>query len=292
MPRTARSWRIPACARDRTPPTRPMLSRRRRTTARVDGGAHDGVPVQVADGVPVPALPGVAGPVAGDGLGVEVEERHRELHAPDPVGQGVVHLHHDGRPAAIQPFDQGELPQGARPVEAAHGRERGQLEHLVAAVRRGDGGPAQVPGHVEVLIGGPPWCGQVTGDLDQPLAERGNLAGRPLHPPHEIRPGGSALEPGDRHHGRAQFGVALHVPGEGVVLAHERRRSHPSSYPPQRPGDQGRRSPCPGPPAAPGRIGGRPGLSRAGRGGPPARPGRPPPRSRGNPRRRSGPPGR
>ena len=152
---------------------------------------------------------GVGHPEAGVCLGGGVEERQRQLHAPDPVGQGVVHLHDHRSLAALEPLDEGELPQRAGAVEAAHGGQRGQREHLVPAVGGGDLDPAEVPGHVEVRIGGPPWRGQAPGDIDGSLPERGDLAGRPLHPHHQLVPGGGRLEPGDRDHGRTQFGVAL-----------------------------------------------------------------------------------
>ena len=110
-------------------------------------------------------------------------------------------------PPPSSPSTRVMLLDKARPVEAADDRQRcfrapgrGRVRRRTAARRR-----CQATSKCSSVVHR--GVDKLTGDLDQPLAERGNLAGRPLHPPHEIRPGGSALEPGDRHHGQAQFGL-------------------------------------------------------------------------------------
>ena len=137
-------------------------------------------------------------------LGLHVEEGQRELDTPDPVGQGVVHLHDERGGTVLQPAHQRELPQRAGVVEAAHGRQRGETEHLVPAVRGRGVDPAQVPGDVEVGVRGPARRGQAGGALDQALPEARDLAGGPLEPLHEVLPAGGLAEPGDADHGRTQ----------------------------------------------------------------------------------------
>ena len=73
--------------------------------------------------------------IALGGVGVIVEDQQRQLHPADPVGQRVVDLLDERRPAVGHPLDERELPQRSAPVEAGHGRRLGHVEHGAQVTR-------------------------------------------------------------------------------------------------------------------------------------------------------------
>ena len=70
----------------------------------------------------------------GEASGVGVEEHEEQLHPPDAVGEGVVHLHDEGGPPADQVLDEGELPQRVGGVETGHGGHPRQVEDRLGCV--------------------------------------------------------------------------------------------------------------------------------------------------------------
>ena len=78
----------------------------------------------------------------GEASGVGVEEHEEQLHPPDAVGEGVVHLHDEGGPPADQVLDEGELPQRVGGVETGHGGHPRQVEDRLGCVGRRGPHPA------------------------------------------------------------------------------------------------------------------------------------------------------
>ena len=78
--------------------------------------------------------------------------RRAEHHGALTVGDRVVQLDEQGRPAALQPLEQGDPPQRPREVEVGHGLAAGLVEDLVPAARLGHPEPAHVEGQVELRV--------------------------------------------------------------------------------------------------------------------------------------------
>ncbi|MEX2293230.1 MAG: hypothetical protein WD691_05535 [Acidimicrobiales bacterium] len=83
------------------------------------------------DGGEVLTVWGIRQGTAVDDLGLRVEEPQGELHAADPIGEGVVQLHHDGGLTVGEALDDGHLPERVRRVEGRHHVAAGLLHHLV-----------------------------------------------------------------------------------------------------------------------------------------------------------------
>ena len=94
------------------------------------------------------------------GVGFDVEQQSRNVHATDAIGQRVVKLHHERRLAALEPLDERELPQRPITIEARHPGLASELQDR----RQRLGGcrlePANVPRQVEIGIDDPAGRGQ------------------------------------------------------------------------------------------------------------------------------------
>ena len=102
-----------------------------------------------------------------------------KLHPSDPVGEGMVQLHHHGCTSTRQVLDEGELPQRMGGVEARHRRQAGHVDHGVGRVGwRGCHSP-QVPGEIEVGIERPAGCRQATRRFHGALGGRSVPVGWP-----------------------------------------------------------------------------------------------------------------
>ena len=264
--RPARAWRPGGIRRAGGRRGRPATWTTRRRAADLLTGRRRGQ--RIADGV----------------VRLRVEERQGELHAPDPVGQGVVHLHDDGGPAVLQPSTSVNSHSGrvwSKPLMAASAASASTSSRPCGAGRVD---PAQVPGDVEVRVGRPARRGQA-GRASRPGAAgtRGS-GGSPAPaagpgPPRRARCLSQAT-PTTVERSSGSFSMYQ-------VKASFWRMNDEVVIPPAIHAVRGA-SREQGPPARPIRaVDGL--LSRAGPGRRPARPARPPPRSRGSPRRRSGP---
>ena len=177
---------------------------------------HQGVADQARD-AQVLAVGRVGhGRVDGD-LPDLIEEQQGQLHAADTVGEAVVELHDDCRPAVGQPFHDGGLPQRVRRVERRHGIPPCELHDLLPGRK---GFPPEVPRQVEVRVEGPAGRGQPQRRLHHPLPEHGQLPGEAGGTCGQAGGIRRAVESEDRDDRRAQGGVPLHVPGERVAVAH------------------------------------------------------------------------
>jgi hypothetical protein len=132
----------------------------------------------------------------------------------------MVQLDDERRFAALQTFDQGDLPQRTGPVECGHRRAARELEHRFPRAGRGSDDPVQVPAQVEMRVIGPPGDGDTKRGFDDVLAERRHQPRDPVHAVDQNLPVRGAIQPVDDHDGRAERGVAFHVPRERVARAH------------------------------------------------------------------------
>ena len=154
------------------------------------------------------------------GVGLDVEQQPGELDATDAVGQRVVDLHHQPGPAALQPLDERELPERTIAVEAGHAGLAGELQHRRQRLRGRRLEPADVPRDVEVGIDDPAGRGQPQWWQHDPVAEPRNQPRGALEPVRQLLPVRAPLQDQHAHHRRPQQRVLLHVPGEGVAVAH------------------------------------------------------------------------
>ena len=161
------------------------------------------------------------------GFALLVGHDRQHAHRPDAVGQRMVELDDERRLAALDAFDQGDLPQRAGPVEGGHRRPARERQDRVPRAWRGSGDPAQVEVQVEMRIVAPPGDGEAERGLDDALAERGHQPGYPVDALDEHVPVGCAVEPVDDDDRRAERGVAFHVPGERVARPHVRDAGRP-----------------------------------------------------------------
>ena len=153
-----------------------------------------------------------------------VEESHQQLHAADPVCEGVVHLLHQSGVPAGQPLHEDELPEGSRPVESGLGQMAGEIEQPVPAGGFGRRDRPQVVVDVRGRIVHPSGPAQPEGRLDHALVE----LGAPLHRLLDARPEPVSVrqpvEQRDGGDGRTELGIALDGPHHRVASAHRRHR--------------------------------------------------------------------
>jgi hypothetical protein len=88
-------------------------------------------------------------------VGVDVEQQSRNVHATYAIGEGVVKLHHQRRLGALEPFDEGELPQRAIAIEACHPGFAGELQDSRQRLGRCRLETPDVPRQVEIGIDNP-----------------------------------------------------------------------------------------------------------------------------------------
>ena len=131
-------------------------------------------------------------------------------------------LQYDGRLPAFEPFDQRPLPQRPGPVEAAHTRNAGEIEHGRERLRGRHFDGAEMPREIEVGVDRPPGRCEPQRRFDDPVPEAGHGAARPLGLVTQQLGVGTAVEDEHHHHRRAQQRVALHVPAERVAGSHVR----------------------------------------------------------------------
>ncbi len=154
------------------------------------------------------------------GLGFSVEQETREVHASDAVGQAVVQFHDDGGLTALQALDERVLPQRPIAVQAGHSGLARELQNRFERLGFGRLEPAYVPRQVEVGIDHPAGGRQPKRCQDHLVPEAGRQSGGEFEPFLQPIPIRRAVEDQDDDDGRTQQWVLLHVPGEGITVAH------------------------------------------------------------------------
>ena len=154
-------------------------------------------------------------------IGFEVDHVSEQLDQAETVGDRMVHLHHERRPLARQPFDDAQLPQRTVLVERTPREALRMVEHVASpdsSARQSN--PAVVVVDVEERILRPPrrcHAGLFVDDpLTQPRDGGGDAFDDGIHPApirHRVQ------EPHARDR-RTQERVALDVPEDRVALAH------------------------------------------------------------------------
>ncbi len=92
----------------------------------------------------------VFGPTSRVGLGLEHVGEHGG--GGDAVGGGVVDLGHEAEVAVLDALDHPQLPERVAPVQLAAGDVGDELAELARPPGRGDLGPVEVVGQVEIGI--------------------------------------------------------------------------------------------------------------------------------------------
>jgi hypothetical protein len=156
--------------------------------------------------------------IAGVGLGVEGLEH--QLHAAHPVGDGVVDLHDQARPAVLEALDDRELPQRPGPVEGLHADGLGDVEQVSQAPTVGRAHEAEVVVEVEVGVDLPPRGREGQGVADDPLTEADDRAAGPLQLVPQARTVRGALQHDDGGDRAAEQRIPLDGPHELVGVAH------------------------------------------------------------------------
>ena len=80
------------------------------------------------------------------GVGLEVDERERELEAADAVGDRVMDLLEQRGAPVVEPLDERELPQRTGPVERLLGERAAEVEQraLAAVARKRDAADVRI----------------------------------------------------------------------------------------------------------------------------------------------------
>ena len=161
-------------------------------------------------------------------VALEVEELQGHLHPALAVGDRVVHLLHQRRPAATEALDDDELPQRPGAVEGVVGEQGRQVEQLAHRAGLGQGDAADVVVDVEVGVVDPRRRREVDGRRLDPPAQAGHGPGRLLHPGPQGVEVRRAVEHRHRRERRGQVGVLVDPPhqplgvGHPAVIAHRR----------------------------------------------------------------------
>ena len=153
-------------------------------------------------------------------LGREVEEHSHDLGAGEAVDQRVVDLREQRLLPVLQPVDQIELPERARPIERAGDDAGDLLGELLLPTARRQSQLAHVEVEIEVGIVEPVGVIEPEGNLDEPPAQRRQQGQALLHQ------GGDVLE-GElpaRLGGRVQDRQPRHVTGLVRALQGEELR--------------------------------------------------------------------
>ena len=148
----------------------------------------------------------------------KVEQVHRDLHAADSIGEGMVELADHRGATVFQAVDQRRLPQRPGSVEVLHLGQPGHFQYVVK--RAGPGGNALPDVVVEVEVGGilPAGRGRPR-RRHHPLPEHGEFAADQVESFAHLVPVRASIQQYDADHGRPQPRIAFHRPGEGVGVA-------------------------------------------------------------------------
>ena len=115
--------------------------------------------------------PRLLGWSADVGVRREVEQRRRDQHPGDPVGQRVVHLQQDRGSVALQSLEDVKLPERFAPVERTRQDPAHRALQLQPAPRRGDRRTPQVEVQIEMVVVDPERPGQTPRQVEDPLPE-------------------------------------------------------------------------------------------------------------------------
>ena len=96
-----------------------------------------------------------------ESIALKIEKLERQFHAALAVGDGVVELLDQRRSVALDPFDNGELPQRASPVERVSTQQRRKIEELAFGAGLGKRDTAEVQVDVEIRVLDPFRCAHV-----------------------------------------------------------------------------------------------------------------------------------
>ena len=100
------------------------------------------------------------------GSAFEVEHRGRDFDDRDAVGERVVRLvQHPDVLAAVEAFDEPDLPQWVLAVEDLLVEPLRQRDQLLSRTRRREGGELDVTGDVEVSVVDPDRTAETEGDI-------------------------------------------------------------------------------------------------------------------------------
>ena len=154
------------------------------------------------------------------GIGFDVEQQSRDVHATDAIGERVVKLHHERRLAALEPLDERELPQRPITIEARHPGLASELQDGRQRLRGRRLEPADVPRQVEIGIDDPTRRGQPQRRRHDPVPKPRRQPRAALEPLRQPIPVRAAIQQQHAHDRRPQQRVLLHVPGERITVAH------------------------------------------------------------------------
>ena len=85
-------------------------------------------------------------------LAFEIEQFHRELHAADAVGDGVMELVHETGGTTAKPFHHRDFPERTGPVEGRRRFDPRDVDDRIGVTRRRRGEPAQMPVEVDLVV--------------------------------------------------------------------------------------------------------------------------------------------